>query len=106
MEGAKQLSLIVRVVAGLMLLFAIGDHAYSYYQLLRLVICGASIFLIWYFLQAKIEWLGWLFIVPAIVFNPIFPIYMDKSTWQLLDLIFGVGFLASLITYAKENPIK
>lgn len=106
MEGIKQLSLVVRVVAGLMLLIALGDLPYSYYQLLRIVVCGVSIFLIWYFIQVKIEWLGWLFIVPAILFNPIFPVYMDKSAWQLLDLVFGVAFIASLSTYGKEEHIK
>lgn len=106
MEGSKQFSLVVRIVAGLMLLIALGDHPYSYYQLLRIIVCGASIFLTWYFMQAKIEWLGWAFIVPAILFNPIFPIYMDKSTWQLFDLVFGIAFLASLSTYGIEKQTK
>ncbi len=104
MESTKQLSLIVRVSACLMLLFAIGDLPYSYYQVLRIAVCGASIFLIWYFVQAKIAWLGWLFIIPAILFNPILPLYLDKSTWQLFDLLFAVLFLASLSTYGKELP--
>lgn len=106
MEGTKQLSLVVRGIAGLMLLIALGDQPYSYYQLLRIIICGASIFLVWYFIQVKIEWLGWLFIVPAILFNPILPIYMDKTTWQLWDLVFGVVFLASLLTFNSEKRIK
>lgn len=106
MEGAKQLSLIVRFVAGLMLLFALGEHSYSYYQLLRIVVCGASIFLVWYFIQAKMEWLGWFFIIPAILFNPMLPIYMDKSAWQFWDLIFGVVFLATLSTHGRERQIK
>lgn len=105
MEGTKQLSVAVRVITGVMLLLAIGDLPYSYYQLLRLVVCGASIFLIWYFIKSKIEWLGWAFIIPAILFNPLFPIYMDKSTWKLLDLLFGVLFLVSLSAYSKEKTI-
>ena len=106
MEGAKQLSLIVRAVSGLMLLFALEDQPYSYYQTLRIVVCGASIFLAWYFIQAKIEWLGWIFIIPAILFNPIFPIYMDRSTWQLLDLVFGLMFIVSLCAYSKEKIVE
>ena len=105
MENTKQLSLIVRISAGLMLLFAIGDLPYSYYQVLRIAVCGASLFLIWYFVQVKIEWLGWLFIIPAILFNPIFPVYLDKSTWHLLDLLFAILCLGSLSTYSRENKI-
>ena len=103
MEGTRQLSLVARVVAGLMLLFAIGDLTYSYYQILRIVICGASIFLTWYFIHAKIELLGWMFIVRANLFNPVFPIYMEKSTWQILDLLFGIMFLGSLAAYNQEK---
>jgi len=106
MEGMKQLSIIIRVIAGLMLLFAVGDLPYSYYQLLRVAVCGASLFLVWYFIKLKIDWLGWIFIIPAILFNPIFPIYMDKSTWQILDLVIGVLFLASLTTYNKEKIVS
>lgn len=106
MEGLKQLSVLVRAISGLILLFALSEQPYSYYQVLRIVICGASIILIWYFIQAKIEWLGWLFIIPAILFNPIFPVYMDKSTWQLLDVLFAILFLGSLSAYNKERVIK
>ena len=103
MESTKQLSAGIRVVVGIMLLLAIGDLPYSYYQLLRIVVCGASIFLVWYFIKSKIEWLGWAFIIPAILFNPLLPIYLAKSTWQLFDLLFGVMFIASLGAYSKEK---
>ncbi len=106
MENIKQLSAIIRTVAGLMLLVAISDLPYSYYQLLRIVICGASLFLVWYFIKAKIEWLGWIFIIPAILFNPIFPIYLDKYTWQLVDLIFGSMFILSLSTWNMEKRVE
>ncbi len=92
----KNLSIIVRVVAGIMLLLALGSWPYSYYQLLRIVICGSSFFLVWYFINVKIEWLGWLFIIPGILFNPLFPFYLDKQLWQLLDIVFSLQFLASL----------
>jgi hypothetical protein len=106
MENTRHLSFAVRAASGLMLIIALGEQPYSYYQILRIVICGASIFLVWYFIQVKLEWLGWLFIVPAILFNPVLPIYLEKSTWQLLDLIFGIMFLGSLTTYKKENLVN
>lgn len=106
MESTKQLSVIIRIVAGLMLLVAISDLPYSYYQLLRIVICAASIFLVWYFIKSKIDWLGWIFIIPAILFNPIFPIYLDKSAWQLFDLLFGSLFIVSLSALNKEKKVK
>lgn len=105
MENAKGLSVITRILAGLMLIIAVFDLPYSYYQVLRIVICASSIFLCWYFVNAKIEWLGWLYIIPAILFNPVFPVYMDKSNWVVIDMIFGVFFLMSLVAINKEADI-
>ena len=106
MKQSKTLSILVRIAAGLLLLFALGDMAYSYYLFLRIAICVGSIFLIWYFVSAKIEWLGWFFVIPAILFNPIVPIYMDKSIWQTIDFVFALFFFASLFAIGKEKRIK
>lgn len=103
MENTKQFALTVRFVSGLMLIIALGDQPYSYYQILRIVICGSSLFLVWYFMQNKLEWLGWFFIIPAILFNPVLPIYLEKSTWQLLDLFFGISFFVSILMHNKEK---
>lgn len=89
-------SKIVRVVVGLMLIAALGSWEYSFYQLLRVAVCSASIYLVWYFFQTKTQWLAWLFIVSALLFNPIAPVYLDKSVWQLLDITFAILFLGSL----------
>ena len=96
MQDQKQLSIVARVLSGGMLIFALGDMPYSYYQLLRIVVCSSSLFVLWYFIEDKKVALGWLFAVPAILFNPLAPIYLQRETWQLLDLVFAVAFFASL----------
>ncbi len=94
-------SKIVRIAAGLMLIAALASWEYSYYQILRVVVCSASIYLVWYFFQTKTQWLAWLFIVAALLFNPIAPVYLDKSVWQLLDIAFATLYLASLAVDKK-----
>jgi len=99
----KSLATVIRIFTGLMLICALGSWPYAYYQFLRIVVCGASFFLVWYFNEIQIKSLGWLFIVPGLLFNPIFPVYLDKQLWQTLDVAFGLLFLASLTAKGKKH---
>jgi hypothetical protein len=89
---------IVSAVAIAMLLLAIpsGIWPYGYYQILRWAVCGIAIFLV--IIAQKLEMVGWLWIMIAIaiLFNPIFPIYLDKGTWALIDLATAIILLLSI----------
>lgn len=99
----KQLATAVRVVAGVMLLLALGSWDYSYYQILRVVVCGASVFLAWHLFEIKQVGLAWAFVVAAVLFNPIAPIYLAKDTWQLIDLGAAILFFSSFTAEAKSK---
>ena len=78
-----------KIVAGL-LLFAVLPLPYIYYQLLRIVITLIAAVNAYKFYEDKD--MAWVLVfgVIALIWNPIFPIYMDKSVWIILDLI-GAG---------------
>lgn len=103
--NVKTISVSLRIVAGLMLIIATQDLPYSYYQLLRLVVFTSSIFLVWYFIKSKVLILGWLFVIPALIFNPITPLYLEKSLWVSIDIIIAGLFFASLMAAKYENKI-
>ncbi len=89
---------IASVIVILMLLLAIpsGIWPYGYYILLRWVVTGLALFVLWvaYNLNKK-SWL-WLMMGVAILFNLILPIHLDKELWQIIDLIVAVLFLVSI----------
>jgi len=90
-----------KILAIALLLIAIGDHPYSYYQFLRwaiLIIAGYSAYLAYN--NRKVGW-AWIFGVIAFLFNPIFPFYLEKTTWQFIDGITAVIFAISM--FAKSN---
>ncbi len=99
----NQLSTVVRVVAGAMLLLALGSWEYSYYQLLRIVVCGASIFLAWHLFDTKKVGWAWAFVVTAILFNPLAPIYLARETWQMIDFAAAALFFASFSAETKKK---
>lgn len=85
------------------LLGAMSTHPYAYYQLLRWVVCGASAYSAYLYLKADRTALVWVFGIMAILFNPIVPFYLDKNTWQLLDLIAALVFTVSIFL-KKRSP--
>jgi FtsH-binding integral membrane protein len=85
------------LVAGIFLLGALGTWPYAYYQLLRWVVCGAAVYVVYLGLESKTDHkgIGWLMmVVIAVVFNPIAPIYFPKGTWSVLDLVAAIFFFA------------
>jgi len=89
------------IIAGVMLLLAIPTiWPYSYFQILRWVVMGVAIYNA--HTAYKLDRTQWVFIMGAIaiVFNPLFPIYFQKETWVILDLI------ASILMFVSITNIK
>jgi len=75
-----------------LLLIALLPLPYFYYQLLRIVVIVAAAIYAYKFYKdnqmAKVITFG----IIALIWNPIFPIYMDKSVWMILDIVGAVVF--------------
>ena len=94
--GNKKIIIVIKIIAILMLLVALSDNPYSYYQILKWAICGLTIFLAFLaYENHKIFWV-WTFGVIAIFFNPIAPVYLDRGTWCAIDMIVASLILISI----------
>ncbi|MDD4531391.1 MAG: hypothetical protein PHH21_01645 [Candidatus Pacebacteria bacterium] len=92
----------LKLVAAILLFWALADNPYSYYQFLRwaiLIISGYSAYIS--YKNGRIEW-SWAFVIIAILFNPIIPFYLSRGIWQLLDLITILIFLISSFNNRKD----
>lgn len=94
---------IISVVSILLLLLGIPTGwPYGYYILLRWIISLSAIFIAYQaYKEEKSTWI-YVFAGLAILFNPIAPIYLDKSVWVLIDLISSVLFA----TFSFHNRKK
>jgi uncharacterized membrane protein YccC len=90
----KRPHLIPAIIAALMLLGAVGDWPYGYYQLLRWVTCGAAVFVAFMAYNWQKLWATWLFGIIAVLFNPLVPIHLTKELWQPIDVICALLFVA------------
>lgn len=82
------------IITAVLLLLAIpsGWWPYGYCVFLRWVVCFSSAIISYNFYKSKLS--GWTFTFAGIafLFNPIAPIYLDKSSWVLIDLVAVVLF--------------
>lgn len=90
------------IVAGIMLLLAIPPiWPYPYFQILRWVVMGVAIYNA--YRAEGLEKTQWVYIMGAIaiLFNPLFPIYFQKDTWVILDLITAILMFVSIVKIKK-----
>ena len=80
-----------------MLLLAIpkGLFPYGYYNLLRLVVCGTGAFLAVISHKSENTAWAWTMGIVAFIFNPIFPIHLNKEIWIVIDIATAVIFIVS-----------
>jgi hypothetical protein len=89
---------VVWAVPAAILLLALARLPYGYYQFVRLVVCVAACLLAWSILrQDKRRAFGWLMIVVALIYNPLFKVHLVRGTWMWVDLITAAVFLASAV---------
>jgi len=79
-----------------MLFAAIVEWPYGYYALLRWITCITSILLAFQVFEKNIDWAKVVFIVIAILFNPLAPIYLSRSIWIPLDIVTAILFIFAI----------
>ena len=92
-----------RIIAIVFLLGALGDWEYGYYQLLRWIVALTAVYIAYTAFNSNKSGWGLVFAAIAILFNPIFPIYLDRGTWQLFDVVAAVVFSVSAFSKGSKG---
>jgi hypothetical protein len=95
-------SIVLRLVAAGLLFLALAKHPDVYYEILRWVACGTAVFCA-YVANANDQK---PFIVPfiliAILFNPLSPIYLHGDTWRVINILTGIYLLGSIFLVGEK----
>jgi len=83
------------IASGVMLLLAILNLPYGYYTFLRLGITLSAGLFAYRFYESKETVWAIVFGAIALLFNPIVPVYLDKSTWVMIDIVTAIVFFYS-----------
>lgn len=88
---------LVAAVAAAMLFWALARHSYDYYVLLRWIACVAAVYGVLVFWESRQVILVVPLAMIALLFNPIIPIHLSRSTWRPIDVVAGAIFCISAI---------
>ena len=71
-----------------LLVIALGDMPYTFYDILRIAVCGAAIWLAIHDCELRRRFSAWTaaLILLAVLFNPLFPVRMTRAEWAPVDL--------------------
>ena len=96
----------ITLITGIILLaVATLNVPYGFYELLRITITIISIYLSYYFYSIDSMVIFVLFVLVAILFNPIMVIHFEKDIWRIIDLAVAGTFLFVLVNISI-NPKK
>jgi len=77
----------------------------AYYTLLRVVVSLGAILAVYLAIREKNYVWAFIFTIVAIIFNPLFPVYLHrKLPWMPIDIIVGLLFLL-LAFWKKKIPV-
>ncbi len=93
----RQLLAVCAFIAAAMLVGALGQWPYGYYILLRWVVTSVAILVAVLALTWQRTWVVPVFTLVAILFNPIVPVHLSRSTWQPIDIGTAVIFVLAAI---------
>jgi len=99
----KRPHLIPAIIAAIILLFALAPWPYGYYQLLRFVVCGATLYVAFAAFNLQKIWAVWVFGFVAILFNPLIPIHLSREIWQPIDVICALLFVVMVFILKKPE---
>ncbi len=105
---ANKISRLLVVISVVMLLLAMPSiFSGSYVLAVRIVVFTTAIFLILKARRLKKNGWAWIMMALAILFNPFFPVRLDKVDLVLLEVITVCLFVTSLVKVkSEEEPPK
>jgi hypothetical protein len=101
----KSIPYAIWIIPTILLVIAVSRLPYGYYTFLRIVTCGVALFLAIAGFQERPAIQVWsaLLILIAVLFNPLAPIHLHRSTWFYLDLGTAFVLLGHLVFVRRRS---
>lgn len=90
-------NILTLVASGFLFIALSNGLPYGYFTLMRFVVCAVGIYLAYkIYKDNKGSLWVWAFGFVAVLFNPIFLVYLKREQWEVIDLIAGIFFVVSI----------
>lgn len=91
-DTVKKLAILLPSgIISMLMIMALFDNPYGFYQFLRIIIPLLAGFVAYKIYQHDEDSkYVWFFVGVAVLFNPLAPIYLDRSVWAVLNLAIAI----------------
>ena len=93
----------IKLILSALFLLCLAHMPYGFYSLIRFVAMIAFAIYAYVYYGKKNNKLAIIFVSLAILFQPLLPIYLGRTLWNIVDVIVAI-FL--VVLYFKENSNK
>lgn len=104
----KSIPWFVWLIPAALLLIALARLPYGYYTFLRVVVCAVALLIAYTGWKSKTSAQVWsvLFALIAILFNPLFPVHLNRAAWFYLDIASAAVFAVHLLLVRLRQPTE
>jgi hypothetical protein len=93
----------IKIILALMLFACLLDMPYGYYQLVRFTAMGVFGYLAFISFERQERAAGYVYVLLALLFQPFVKVALGRELWNVVDVVAGVGLLATLFQTPKEK---
>lgn len=91
----------IKIVLAVILFICLFDMPYGYYQFVRIAMTFGFSYLAYYANKLNKENEFIPYIVAVMVFQPFATVYLSKITWNVIDVVIGIGLLSTIKKHSK-----
>ena len=105
MEEMGRTIIFVSIIIIVFLIIAIMPiKAYGFYILLRWICCPCLLIISNYYRLGEKNILSVLFLLLALIYNPIFPLHLGRSIWVIINIVtLIIAFFFNLVFKKLKN---
>jgi hypothetical protein len=102
----KNSEIILKIALAILLFLCLLDMPYGFYQLVRfMALIGFGILAFKANEQNKNTEMI-IYVGLALIFQPFFKIALGREIWNIVDVVVGIGLVASLFIIRMEHPFR
>jgi hypothetical protein len=94
---------IIKIFLAILLILSLFDMPYGYYQFVRLAAMVGFAVLAGFSYRQKREIETVVFVALAVLFQPLIKIALERTVWNIVDVIVAVGLILSASVSSKEK---
>ena len=93
----------IKIILSLLLFVCLINMPFGYYQLVRFLAMVVFGILAYLAFKQNRESEMIVYIVLAVLFQPLFKIALGRELWNVVDILVGIGLIVSIIIKKKEK---